>query len=608
MRLLKATIENFLILERADVDLDRQGLVLVLGYNQDGGKADSNGVGKSSIFEAICWCLYGQTYKGLKHDDVISYASPGGTRVAVELQVGKDRIKVVRHRGHKTGNNKLNIYINSDNRTPFKQADAEVLLSSLLPLSLSAFKHVIYFGQKMGETFLSLNDAGRKQLLEELIGLDIFSRAEKRVKERLKVIKLEYSGLEGSRMAFKTSIQRYEQEIEQLDANRAKKLEEIQHLKKAHTLTGTEYRKALAEEREMQGILEDKLDVLNEQLSDANTALEDARKAWADARIRRGDAISRAELKQQELDAIQSLKKTCPTCLQQVDDAHKDDILETLQEELDEHKELVSAADAEEQEARAEIQEHKELVDLIKQKIKAVDDDTRVVVYQIQHLRGEIQKNTGIIADLARQENALAEPTEALQRALTATEAELAEVEAKLTTLSDELPYLEFWEKGFSATGVRSMVLDDVITYLNSRINHHSRAISDGEIAIELNSQTRLKSGEVRDKMSLVASTGGAGYIAASGGQQRRMDLAVHFALSDLTATVTGHKMNMLVCDEVLDCIDESGTDAILDMLEEKAEAGMSVFLISHSDSLTSRVKDALLVTRNCNVSTVERT
>jgi DNA repair exonuclease SbcCD ATPase subunit len=755
MQLLKATIENFLIIGKATIDLNQQGLVLVLGYNQDGGKADSNGVGKclsgstiltdavtreritikelyarqdsaftvfgldtdlilrpskvitviesgikellkitlydgttervsvthpimtgygtttlaknlkvgdsvaqprthlstfdnagmsdicwakvieiqriapeqtydiqidnetslyaldgfithnSSIFEAICWCLYGQTYKGLKFDDVVSYASPGGTRVEVDLCVGKDELTVVRHREHKTGKNKLHLFINGKNKTPFKQADAEAILSSLLPLSLSAFKHVIYFGQKMGETFLSLNDTGRKQLLEELIGLDVFSKAEKKVKQRLKDIKSESSGLDGSRTAFKTSIISYEKEIEELEATKDDEMLRLAEERKTLANTLVKLQDERKDAVEQLSLLEDFIREVNDQHIKALNDVNVNKALWDKAESARRYCEKQIREHTSRISNLLYLTGNCPTCEQEIDKEHVAATVAAMEEGLTNlHTELGGYKNGA-TETLEKLDDSRETLNIIKEKIAAVNlNEAKMQVNDVAH---RISGNKSQASYLDREEAALNKPTEALRRAITTTEGDLAVVESKLSVINDELPYLEFWEKGFSATGVRSMILDDVITYLNSRMNHHSRAISDGEIAIELTPQTKLKSGQVREKMDIVASTGGAGYIAASGGQQRRMDLAVHFALSDLTATITGHKMNLLVCDEVLDCIDESGTDAILEMLEEKADAGMSVFLISHSDALNSRISNILLATRNSNVSTVER-
>jgi len=254
----------------------------------------------------------------------------------------------------------------------------------------------------------------------------------------------------------------------------------------------------------------------------------------------------------------------------------------------------------------APIAEQDELVSALRQKLSSIDATTPCV--ELNNIRNALRRNAEIIEELLFREQAISAPSEGLREALEASKLELVGIETELGALALQKPYLAFWEKGFSTSGVRSLLLDDVVTYLNSRMNHHSRNISDGEISIQLSPQTKLKSGDTREKMSVNASTGGAGYKSASGGQQRRMDLAVHFALSDLTSTVTGHRVNLLICDEVLDCIDETGTDAILSILEEKTKLGMTVFLIDHTDAVKNNVNNVLVVSQVNGLSTVEFT
>ena len=80
--------KNFLSLEDASVDLSRLGPTLVTGLNKDSASADSNGAGKSAIIsEALPWCLYGETLRGLPQRDVVRIGSEGGCCVKVDFSI-----------------------------------------------------------------------------------------------------------------------------------------------------------------------------------------------------------------------------------------------------------------------------------------------------------------------------------------------------------------------------------------------------------------------------------------------------------------------------------------------------------------------------------------
>lgn len=603
MKLLKASIENFLIIKKAEVPLDAKALVLVLGYSIDGGQADSNGVGKSSLFEAICWCLYGKTYKGISHDDVVNNRCKGGTRVELSLVIDDETLTVIRHRKHSKHKNKLLIFKGDKNVTPFSQKDAEIVLESLLPLSYNAFKHVCYFGQGMADKFLALNDSGRKHLLEELLGMEAYTSAEKRAKLVCKEFTNRNIRLAGKKEVLERNIEAEEAKLVAFESSKAESVAEINKQRGAldKDLDTLEVSVLTAETQlEVRG---KRKDLFSDQLEDAQTELKDLERKESRLESKKMESTVTLCALKRTMKKVSELQQ-CSECEQEVPEDHTLARLAELQKEVEEHDLATNGIQHKLDELETPITDQVELVEALEAKLESIDVVTPLI--ELNRTKGLIKRNKEIRGELALREAAITAPSQGLREALQASQEDLVVVDDELAQIALEKPYYDFWEKGFSTTGVRSLLLDDVITYLNSRINHHSRAISDGEISIQLAPQTKLKSGDLREKMSVKASTGGAGYKAASGGQQRRMDLAVHFALSDLTSTITGHRVNLLICDEVLDCIDETGTDAILSMLEEKTRREMTVFLIDHTDAVKDNVNKILVVSQENGVSTTE--
>jgi len=109
MKFLSAHIENFLTVAAGSVKLADRGLNLIQGVNNDDDSASSNGAGKSSIVDAICWCLYGVTARGVKGDAVVNLKAKKNTAVIVMLENGATTYKVERYRKHATGKNSLRL-------------------------------------------------------------------------------------------------------------------------------------------------------------------------------------------------------------------------------------------------------------------------------------------------------------------------------------------------------------------------------------------------------------------------------------------------------------------------------------------------------------------
>src|SRR5690606_35072096 len=111
IKFISLHIENFLSVSKADLDLDGQGLVLIEGVNEDDPSAQSNGAGKSSIVDAISWCLYGETARGVSGDSVVNLKTGKGTLVSMIVMIDGKQYNIRRGRKHKTLKNRVEVMV-----------------------------------------------------------------------------------------------------------------------------------------------------------------------------------------------------------------------------------------------------------------------------------------------------------------------------------------------------------------------------------------------------------------------------------------------------------------------------------------------------------------
>jgi len=166
---------------------------------------------------------------------------------------------------------------------------------------------------------------------------------------------------------------------------------------------------------------------------------------------------------------------------------------------------------------------------------------------------------------------------------------------------------LEFWEKGFGNAGIKSYMLDSVAEILNQKVDEFTRFLTDGEVGISFQTQSTLKSGEVREKfdISIVSQAGETTYTASSGGERRRIDVCILLALSELTG-LHGKLPNLLVLDEVFDHLDREGMNRVVALLRSKLLGQReTVFVITHSEALANYFERRLLVTKESGISTI---
>ena len=165
-------IENFMSIGSANISLTDRGFTLVEGINNNKeDNARSNGSGKSSLFEALVWCLTGTTVRGNKN--IVNYNGTDGACVRLFFDVGSDAFELIRAKDHSKYKTNLHIIINGEDKSGKGIRDSEKLLSEYLPeLTASLIGSVIVLGQGLPQKFSANTPSGRKEVLEKLCKSD----------------------------------------------------------------------------------------------------------------------------------------------------------------------------------------------------------------------------------------------------------------------------------------------------------------------------------------------------------------------------------------------------------------------------------------------------
>ena len=132
--------------------------------------------------------------------------------------------------------------------------------------------------------------------------------------------------------------------------------------------------------------------------------------------------------------------------------------------------------------------------------------------------------------------------------------------------------------------------------------------LTSGHIEVKFNTQATLKSGETREKFSIEISNqdGGQEYSANSGGERKRIDLAINLALQDLVASRSNKRINIAMFDEIFDSLDETGIEQVIELLQELSKEKSSIFVISHNEHLKSYFTNVITITKKDGFSTLE--
>ena len=163
-------ISGFQAIKSATIDFDNQGIVLVKGINNYEDNANSNGSGKSSCFESICWALFGKTSNGITN--VSNRNLNNGCLVILDYNIDNNAYKIIRSIKDKEHGTGVKFYCNDNEITCKNKSDTDKLIKDNFPFDIDIFLTTIFLSQGFNLRLGTLTPLGRKERIESLTGLE----------------------------------------------------------------------------------------------------------------------------------------------------------------------------------------------------------------------------------------------------------------------------------------------------------------------------------------------------------------------------------------------------------------------------------------------------
>lgn len=638
MKFLDLEIENFGSIGKLDIHLADQGLVLITGRNEDTSKADSNGAGKSLILEAFCWCLWGKTIRGLSGDDVVNTAVGKDCCVTVYFEDNKCLYQVIRSRGC-TADRPNDLRIQSttpttsriDHTGPSVAATQEYLID-LIGLNFDLFCAMM---PGAGMRAAEMTDRDVKALLERLLQTEVLGKAHEGVKAQLKVVESDLGVKNTKRDMLSRAITDCDRHLGELktskDAYALRKKEEIHSIQRqiGQLLTKMGEQTKIIERAEK---VSSKYEEAKEKLRNITEEIKVIGNGFGTLRNTHDEELSVLNLTkgaiQQKLSALETsldslpVQGACPTCHQEVPDVHVAEVREKLQAQLQSvfSEEVILTKSIEESHRK-----YTEFVTQLQSELKEARSKETLINTDITRFKGwQAERATAMAVQLqlVDQKNALWERQDALvaeenpfQGLITQTcedafskAAEAARLYKEIKVLEHKHAVLSYWLTGFSPQGVRSFMLEHVTPLLNHSAAQYADLLTDGEMSVTFHTQQRQKSGKIVEKFNIQVEHvhGGGSYTASSAGERSRANLVVAFALGDLAALRANKTISFRFLDEPFENVDESGTDAIVALLNDQKERFETVFVITHQDHFKQLFPNRLTVVKKNGITSLE--
>jgi len=626
MKFLAIRAANFMSYKELDFIFPQSGLFFVGGSIAGGGMSNSNGAGKSAIFEALCYGLFGKTIRKAAVDDVINWNNKKDCFVEVILEDDGGEVFIIqRYRGYSDKSNSLLLFKGDDDISEATSRKTQEKIDAILGMNWLVFSTAVVFGEQ-AQRFTEARDSEKKEIFDEILMLHQYQDAQKLVKENLKSMKERYSDVENKIEMTKKNAELAANELE--IAN--KQLEEVGVEKKEIQ------KKILEMETKKTSFLDEKKNIESEfeeskksaeELKDADKEFYaqikelEKKKEMLDFSKEVSDAQVSARMKAEKMEEIarwlsesESLQPgtRCPKCRSELTPELISNCREEMKAELEKAKieyqklhdifekkanELKSKRQAVEKEINDAMNLKAEIDEQLKSRLEAVYKNSS----KLKEISNKIAMADEYIDNwktaYENKERHALENKERLEKKISELSQEIDSLWTDKALIEEEIRYLEFWVEGFSNKGIKSLLLDEILPQLNNRVAYYASTLLDEHIKIEFDTESELKSGETRDKFNVKISIGDnpIDYRLCSSGEKGRIDAAILLALQSLIFERSASSSNLVVLDEVFEHLDIVGIERTVNLLAEEAK-DKAIFVISHQNELQDYFENSIIV------------
>lgn len=523
----------------------------------------TNGSGKTSVLSALCFALFNRGYGPINKPALINSINQKQLLVTLEFEIGKKKYKIIRGM-------KPNIFEIHEDDTLISQDPTikdyqKVLEQQILKFNYRAFTQVVAVGGGSDYTpFMRLSAKDRREFVEDLLDIRVFSTMGSLVKDQHKVLKDELKMLDYSLKSIKEKIELQDSFINKMKKEKAESADKIETLiLEAETDNVTIHDKLL-----IMMVESTNLKVFVDMHSDIDDELSELKRDIRQSNIK-------LEKNNSEIDKYDSMV-SCPTCLQNIDENHKHSTLEDMQNMstsfsnelnlllLNEEKVLNSLTSLEK-----ELQLYADITTRISKLNTEMFNNTFIIKkYKAQLL--DLKSDTGNIDDESDKLKAFAK--EYITLAKTRKES------LKLQQ------YQELVQQILSDSGIKSKVIKNFIPTINYLINSKLDAL-DLFLSMSLD-ETFNETFKARHRDTFT-------YDSFSEGQRRRIDIAIMLAWCEIAKAKNSLSCNVLFLDEIDAPLDSAGADLLHATL--KTVSSDNIFIISHkSDQMADKVDNVI--------------
>ena len=538
----------------SEIDFQQNATNLIVG---------TNGTGKSTVLDALTFSLFNKPFRKINKLQLVNATNEKDTRVEVEFDINGRQYLVRRCI-------KPNLFeIEVDGQKMHKQADdramQKILEENILKVNYKSFTQIVILGSSAFVPFMQLSGTNRREVIEDLLDIRIFSAMNVIIRDKIKKQKDDIRVLDLSRENVKDKLEMQKKFIEELE-NRGKENIKGKKEKINSLIKETDEYVSTNEELEMEvtGLIEDQ-----EKVTGANKKLKTLNKY-------KGQLTQKVSTITKEHKFFTD-NTVCPTCTQDIEESFR---LNRINDAQTKAKELQTGFQELEKAIKNE-EEREHLFTKLSKEITKLNNDisqnnTRISGYnrQIRDLESEIQKLTDQLANRNTEHGKLAEFNENLQR-----------IFKELADKKTEIMYHDFAYSLLKDDGVKTKIIKNYLPFINQQVNRYLQKM-DFYINFKLNEEfSETIESPIHENFS---------YSSFSEGEKMRIDLALLFTWREVARVKNSVNTNLLIMDEVFDSsLDGFGTEEFLKIIRFVIKDA-NIFVISHKSDLHDKFDNVI--------------
>lgn len=516
-----------------------------------------SGSGKSAIMDAICFALFGKPFRQSNKGSLVNNINQKDCFVTISFS--KNGIDYIVERGIKP--NIFKIYKNGE----LIPEDSKIkdyqkyLEENILGFTFISFCQVVLVGSVNFKPFMQLTSSERRNFVEEIVGIELFSIIQDISKKELSEKNNELTNINYKKIECGTKLKTYNQLLKNVGDNKRKKLIDLKSKLIGATTIYNKFDNELKANQNKKTEIEKIFNAFNKKSME--TALDSNKKLLSQIRSKKNAC-------QKYLETLSH--ENCPLCKQSISMDFADEKTKTINSEIEIINKALKSVES-------DIEKQKQLID----KVNKVENQCNFIAQNILENHGELRfAEKGVenikskIDYLIHEKDVIIDKTEKEQ-----TEQNLKKYETESEKMYDEIEYLNHIIEMTKDSGIKSKIIRNYLPVINEKINLYLEELElPAQFTFDENFNEKILSGYQNDLK----------FESFSSGERARISIALMLTWRDIAIEKNALKTNIMFLDEIfMDSLDSESVIIFVNMLKNRAEKmNENIHVLAHRQEI----------------------